>query len=339
MYNALQEESQKNDFKFTEAVNMFGITTLDKKPDFEFKGHYCKIPFAKLVEGGFIVASDEYNNILLLDSQCKLLQSLPYGKQVVDAIADKNHIFVGIEFHKLLIIEKKHPFCVVDKISFDNKVHVLCRNERNELRVVGANGMNNYVDLNDLTHGNPSKYRCLEPDIRQNLHYTKHGTDSWLIVGADIQVLTNFGLFKWLGYDPATKKFCTFEKERVMKEKTDVGLKGSKLLKIADQHLLAMRAHPDWWAEEANFVVAMTADEAVHLIKCTFKQALSGQTIKLDPIERGINKLSWIKEPSDGSQVILGVKQVKNDKGEEISSNIWIKTLKQKDFDEITGEK
>jgi len=65
---------------------------------------------------------------------------------------------------------------------------------------------------------------------------------------------------------------------------------------------------------------------------------LSGQTIKLDPIERGRNKLSWIKEPSDGTQVILGVKSVKNAKDEEISSNIWIKTLRQRDYDEITCE-
>lgn len=70
------------------------------------------------------------------------MQSLPYGKQVVDAVANNFHIFIGIEFHKLLIIEKKPPFCVVDKLNFDNKVHALCRNERNEVRVVGANGMN-----------------------------------------------------------------------------------------------------------------------------------------------------------------------------------------------------
>ena len=68
MLKAMEEESQKNDFKIQEAVNVFGISTLDKKPDFEYKGHYCKIPFAKLVEGGFIVAADEFNNILLLNS-------------------------------------------------------------------------------------------------------------------------------------------------------------------------------------------------------------------------------------------------------------------------------
>lgn len=70
----------------------------------------------------------------------------------------------------------------------------------------------------------------------------------------------------------------------------------------------------------------MTPDEAVILVKTNIKKGSSGQEIILDPIERGINKLHWIKEPSDKSHKILGLKTIKNDKGDECTK-IWVKTL------------
>ena len=50
-----------------ETIHSFGINSLDRRPDY-FYEHYCKIEFAKLVEGGLTVAVDINNNILLLDS-------------------------------------------------------------------------------------------------------------------------------------------------------------------------------------------------------------------------------------------------------------------------------
>jgi hypothetical protein len=76
-----------------------------------------KIVFAKFVFGGFIVAADENNNILIFDDECKKLQMLPYGKKVTDACATEKYIFIGILHKKVLILEKKKPFTVVYKVD------------------------------------------------------------------------------------------------------------------------------------------------------------------------------------------------------------------------------
>jgi hypothetical protein len=50
-----------------------------------------------MVDGGFMIANDVNFNILILDKECNLIQSLPYSRKVVDAIADSKHIFIAIE--------------------------------------------------------------------------------------------------------------------------------------------------------------------------------------------------------------------------------------------------
>jgi len=99
-----------------------------------------------------IVASDENHNLLILDDNCHLLQSLPYGKKISDAVASDKHIFVGIEFRKVLIIEKKKPFTVIEKIDCKFRISSMAMNERNEVRVCGERGLSFYIKTHDFSH-------------------------------------------------------------------------------------------------------------------------------------------------------------------------------------------
>ena len=72
-----------------------------------------------MVEGGFIIASDINFNILILSEHCEILQSLPFTKKVVDAVADKRHIFIGIEMCQVLVMAKS-SLIIVEKIYFPN---------------------------------------------------------------------------------------------------------------------------------------------------------------------------------------------------------------------------
>lgn len=97
--------------KIREFINM----PLDAKADYHYPTRAdlatdksdVKIVFAKFVLGGLIVASDENFNIFIFNDKCEKLQMLPYGKKVTDACASPNHIFIGILFNKVLILEKK----------------------------------------------------------------------------------------------------------------------------------------------------------------------------------------------------------------------------------------
>jgi len=68
------------------------------------------------------------------------------------------------------------------------------------------------------------------------------------------------------------------------------------LFKEENQRLLAMKCHPDWWADENNFAVLMAPDESVYLTHCQIKTYASGQKVLLDRIARGKNRLDWAKE-------------------------------------------
>lgn len=166
---------------------------IDLTPNFQYTGHDCVIEFAKMVEGGYIIATDVNFNIIILNERCEKLQILPYSRKVVDAVADKKNIFVAIEMCKVLVFSKK-DLVMIEKINFPRYVHAICRNERNEVRVVGSDGMNYYVDLRTLA-AKKSNFVCTPKDLRQNLHYTKHGTNCWIIGGPEMQVLTNYGEF------------------------------------------------------------------------------------------------------------------------------------------------
>jgi hypothetical protein len=74
------------------------LNRLDCKPDASYVGHYCSIPFAKIVEGDLIVAQDESCNLLVLDARdCKMLRCIPYGRKVFDVVASEKHIFVAVD--------------------------------------------------------------------------------------------------------------------------------------------------------------------------------------------------------------------------------------------------
>jgi hypothetical protein len=116
----LRQEGFKMYDKIREFINM----PLDAKADYHYPTRAdlatdksdVKIVFAKFVLGGLIVASDENFNIFIFNDKCEKLQMLPYGKKVTDACASLNHIFIGILFNKVLILEKKRPFTVVEKV-------------------------------------------------------------------------------------------------------------------------------------------------------------------------------------------------------------------------------
>ena len=168
------------------------MLSIDRKPDNLFYDYPGKLLFAKFVLGELIVASDSNNNILIFDAKtCERLQSLPYGKFVSDAAASPNHIFVAVEFNKVLIIEKKKPFIVVDKIDTSAKILALTRNERNEIRVTGRDNMSFYIKEHTFTT-ETSNYRPHVSDLYQNLHCTKRNTDCWLVWDSSMRILCNY---------------------------------------------------------------------------------------------------------------------------------------------------
>lgn len=67
MIEALSKDNLQHFVKMQETIQSFGVNSIDKKPDY-FYTHNFKVNFAKLVEGGFVVAVDVFNNILVLDS-------------------------------------------------------------------------------------------------------------------------------------------------------------------------------------------------------------------------------------------------------------------------------
>lgn len=124
---------------------------LDAKPDFWYINPDLKIVFAKFVTGGIIVASDENFNIMIFNDRCEKLQMLPFGKQVTDACATSQYIFIGILFNRVLCLENKPPFTVVYKVDCEREVYALCRNELHQIRIVGNEGMNFYIDETNFT--------------------------------------------------------------------------------------------------------------------------------------------------------------------------------------------
>ena len=81
--------------------------SIDKKPDNIVYDYKQKLLFAKFVMGGYIVASDINNNLLIFDANTlEKLQCLPFGKFVSDAVASPHHIFVALEYNQVLILKK-----------------------------------------------------------------------------------------------------------------------------------------------------------------------------------------------------------------------------------------
>ena len=128
----------------------------------------------------------------------------------------------------------------------------------------------------------------------------------------------------------------TFYYEKCHENITEVKIKGGQLFKEKKIHLSAIRCHPDWWENDNNFVLCMTPNDTVTLLKCSIKPGKSEQDLTLDPLENGKNRLSWIKDEMDQNHKVAGLKATRNDAGEEVSTTIWMKTLNQKDFDEVT---
>jgi hypothetical protein len=44
-----------------------------------------------------------------------------------------------------------------------------------------------------------------------------------------------------------------------------------------------------------------------------------------------VNKLHWIKE-KDGTHKVMGLKPIRDKEDQEVSTSIWVKILKNKDF-------
>ena len=65
----------------------------------------------------------------------------------------------------------------------------------------------------------------------QNLHYSKHGTENWIVTAAETQILTNVAHFEWIAYDHKEKTFVRFNYERRIDKRQPIALKGSFLFK------------------------------------------------------------------------------------------------------------
>ena len=84
--------------------------------------------------------------MLILTDECWLLQSLPYGKKIVDVVADDKHFFIGDEGFKVIIMEKGTNV-IVDKIDCSSYVVALTRTGENHIRVCGENDTSFFINM------------------------------------------------------------------------------------------------------------------------------------------------------------------------------------------------
>lgn len=127
----------KEGYRIYDKIKEYVNAPLNEKPDFTYINPDLKIIFAKFVLGGLIVAFDEHRNLMIFNDRCEKLLMLPFGKRPTDAVASNNHIFIAFYELKVMILERKAPFTVVDKVDTEKKNLSLCRNELNEIRVCG----------------------------------------------------------------------------------------------------------------------------------------------------------------------------------------------------------
>ena len=127
----------KEGYRIYDKIKEYVNAPLNEKPDFTYINPDLKIIFAKFVLGGLIVAFDENRNLMIFNDRCEKLLMLPFGKRPTDAVASNNHIFIAFYELKVMILERKAPFTVVDKVDTEKKNLSLCRNELNEIRVCG----------------------------------------------------------------------------------------------------------------------------------------------------------------------------------------------------------
>jgi len=148
LMNEIAYGLEKESFRMYDKIKEYVRAPLNEKPDFTYINPDLHIIFAKFVLGGLIVAFDENHNIYIFNDRCEKLQMLPYGKRAMDAVASDKHIFIGIYFNKVLILENKYPFTVVAKVDTDKKVLCMCRNELHEIRVCGEENLSFYINEN-----------------------------------------------------------------------------------------------------------------------------------------------------------------------------------------------
>lgn len=129
---------------------------------------------------GYIFACDQDFNLLILDSHCKLLQTLPYGKIIVDVVADDKHFFIGDNGFKVIIMEKD-SLVIVNKIDCRSYVAALTKVGENLIRVVGDQDMSFYINTKTLEVEKTDKIYCW--DLRQFLYSSKGGIESSMYIG------------------------------------------------------------------------------------------------------------------------------------------------------------
>jgi hypothetical protein len=93
----------------------------------------------------------------------------------------------------------------------------------------------------------------------QNLHYSKHGVENWIVADRELHVLTNYDNFYFIGVQG--DNFIRFKYDRYpMTEKEVIAFKGSNLLKQPEINFMDIKCHPMWWGTDSNFALLMPAD-------------------------------------------------------------------------------
>lgn len=117
-----------------------------------------------------------------------------------------------------------------------------------------------------------------------------------------------------------------------MKEREEIALKGSSLLKNPGQKFQEIKFHPDWWEEENNFALLMTPEGDVYLTHIRIKTGHSGQSIELHEKKNGDQKLDWWLE--NNQHRVLGLQTIM--KEDEELTRLWVARLTDEDILQAT---